>query len=317
MNSKTKIIFMGTSAFAETILSSLIEEKFIILSVFTQPPKKVGRRHILQKSRVHLLAEKNNLPIAMPYKIDEEIIREVESQNPDLIIVAAYGKILPEKLLIIPRFGSLNVHASLLPKFRGPSPIQNAILAGEKETGITIMLMDKGVDTGEIISQRKIRIGGKETALELSEHLAKIGSELLIETLPKWIAGKIKAEPQDNSLATLCQLVEREDGHIVWSEDAETIFNKFRALQPWPGIFTFWEKNGQSLRLKINKINLIKDDLDENFHIGEVIKIDSRIGIKTGRGIIFPEKVQPEGKLEMSICEFINGQKTFVGSILK
>ena len=310
-----RVIFMGTSAFAEEILASLIAAGYPIISAYTQAPKKVGRSHKLQKSRVHFLSEKNKIEVFTPYKFDEVVIQEIKKQNPDLIIVAAYGKILPEAVLKIPRFGCLNVHASLLPKFRGPSPIQNVILAGEKETGITLIQMDKGVDTGEIISQQKTKIEKKETAAKLSERLAKIGSQLLMDTLPKWVSGKLKSKPQNNSLATLCQLIEREDGHIFWNEDAKIIFNKFRALQPWPGIFTFWKKNGQLLRLKLTDITLSTKKENQGL-MGEIIQLSGQILVRTGNGYIQLKKVQLEGKPEMAIQDFINGQKKFIGSIL-
>ena len=244
-----RIIFMGTSVFADKILASLLESGLNIVSVFTKSDKKSGRDHKIKESSVKTTAKEKNIPIFQPEKLSLEIAEEIKKQKPDLIIVAAYGKIIPRNIFSIPRFGTLNIHPSLLPKFRGPSPIQNTLLCGETKTGTTLMLIDEGMDTGDIIKQSKTNILPKETYLELSDRLAKLSTNLLLETLPLWIDGQIKPERQQDSQATLCQLIERSDGKIIWSDDAVSIFNRFRALFPWPGIFTFWENEGNYKRV--------------------------------------------------------------------
>lgn len=312
-----RIIFMGTSVFADKILASLLESGLNIVSVFTKSDKKSGRDHKIKESSVKTTAKEKNIPIFQPEKLSLEIAEEIKKQKPDLIIVAAYGKIIPRNIFSIPRFGTLNIHPSLLPKFRGPSPIQNTLLCGETKTGTTLMLIDEGMDTGDIIKQSKTNILPKETYLELSDRLAKLSTNLLLETLPLWIDGQIKPERQQDSQATLCQLIERSDGKIIWSDDAVSIFNRFRALFPWPGIFTFWENEGNYKRIKLNKIDFINHELKEKHNLGEVFEFEKKIGVQTASGIIILKEVQLEGKENMKIEVFLNGYQKFLGSILK
>jgi methionyl-tRNA formyltransferase len=248
---------------------------------------------------------------------DEKAIAELKNMKPDLIIVAAYGKILPEAVLSIPGFGAINAHGSILPKFRGPSPVQNAILEGEKETGATIMLMDQGIDTGDVLSQKKIGISPDETFLELMEKIAQLSAELLLETIPRWIERKIEPQKQDDKEATLCQLIERSDGKIFWTDDAEAIYNRYRAFLPWPGVFAFWQQNDHCLRLKLNKISVLKNNPEASHHIGEVFQIGDKIGVQTTKGVVILEEIQLEGKNNLRIEEFINGNPKFIGSVLK
>lgn len=307
---------MGTSRFAEVILNSLIDNEYNIISVYTKPDKKVGREQKIQKPEIKLLAEKNNLAVFQPEKLDGETIEEIKKQNPDLIIVAAYGKILPEAVLDIPQFGAINVHPSLLPKFRGPSPIQNALLEGEKETGTTIMLMDKDMDTGDILKQKKIDINLNETYKEFIEKISAESTELLLETIPVWIEKKITPGKQNDSEATYCQLIERSDGKIIWSDSAESIYNRWRALSPWPGVFSFWERNGSNLRLKLEKISYRPGDLLKD-SFGEIMRFGDKIAVAAGSGMIILEEVQLEGKAIIKIEDFINGYPEFIGSVLK
>jgi len=309
---------MGTSSFADVILNALIEEKCNIIGVFTQPDKKTGRTQIFQKNIVKITAEKNDLNIFQPEKFDDAAILELKNLEPDLIIVAAYGKILPQKVLEIPKYKCLNVHASLLPKYRGPSPVQNVILNGEKETGITIILMNENVDTGDILSSKKTFLSSDETYPELLGRMASISSSLLLETIPNWIEGKIIPEKQDNSKATFCQLIEKNDGHILWSDSAQLIFDRYRSFYMWPGIFSYWEKNGLNTRIKLNKISIFKKNSDNSRHLGEVFALKNReIGVATAQGIIILKEVQLEGKSNSKIKDFINGYPNFMGSILK
>ena len=261
---------------------------------------------------------KNNITVFEPNKFDESTVNKLAELNPDVVIVAAYGKILPENVLKIPPHGTINVHASLLPKYRGASPIQNVLLNGEEKTGITIMLLDKGVDTGEIISQAEIDIDPNDTAENLTEKLATLGSELLIKTLPSYMDGKIELKKQDDSLATLCRLIKREDGLIDWNDTAENIYNKFRAFQPWPGIYTFWENNNSPKRIKLVKINLETcPPLAGKYQIGEIFKSEDKIAVQTGAGLIILEELQMEGKTSVSTKNFLNGYQNFIKSILK
>ena len=308
---------MGTSSLAAKILEELISKKYNISAVFTQPDKKAGRKNKIRESTVKQIAKKNEIKIFQPHKFNKETTNILKEIKPDLIVVAAYGKILPEEILEIPGFGALNVHTSLLPAFRGPSPIQNAILSGMTTTGVTIMKMDKGVDTGDIVSQKKIAIGTTETSRDLSEKLSTLGAQLLIETIPDWINKKIEPSPQDNSRATLCQLIERSDGHIFWDDSAENIFNRSRAFFPWPGIFSFWENDNAIKRIKLVRISLQKKNSQTKYRLGEVFQLGEKIGVQTGEGVIILEVIQPEGKEEMHIGDFINGYPKFIRSILK
>ncbi len=315
---------MGTPEFAERILSALISEKYNIISVYTQPDKKVGRKQASEKSPVRISAEKNGIAVFTPSRLDSAAISEIKKQKPDIIVVAAYGKILPEAVLKLPVFGAINVHASLLPKYRGASPIQNAILNGEMETGSTIMLMDEGIDTGDILSQRPVQIGKDETGFELSERLAEISADLLLKTIPLWVEKKITPQKQSGFKASFCQIINREDGKIDWNDSALNIYNRFRALYPWPGIFSAWERSGKSIRIKLNKISLpasLREALQAGVPKeknkatkGEVIRIGEKIGVATSRGFVILETVQLEGKPETKIAAFLNGHPDFIGS---
>lgn len=315
-STKPKIVFMGTSHFAAVILRRLATAEYEISDVYTRPDKKAGRDQEAKRSAVKIAAEDLNLSTREPEKLDENVAHEIESIRPDIILVAAYGKILPAAVLKIPRYGCVNVHASLLPKFRGPSPIQNAILNGDGTTGTTIMLMDEGIDTGDILAQQKLNIDPDETCPQLSARLAELSSRLLLETLPAWLEGKIKPQKQENSQASICQLIERRDGQINWSDDARSIYNLYRAFMPWPGVYSFWEKNGVYVRLKLLKIN-ISDGNNSDYHIGEVFSLDGKIGVKTGLGTIILEELQMEGKNKMTAEEFLRGAPDFVGDKLK
>lgn len=314
---KLRIIFMGTSTFAQKILQTIIDKKYNIVSVYTQPDKKTGRKQEIKKGVVKTTAEQHNIPVFEPTKLNEETVNAIKEQKPDLIIVASYGKILPKTLLDTPGFGCVNVHTSLLPKFRGPSPIQNAILQGEQETGITIMLMDEGIDTGDILGQKKTVINKDETAAELQEKISQTGADLILEIIPLWAERKINPRKQNNDEATLCQLIERADGQVIWSDDAEFIYNRYRAFQPWPGIFTFWQKDEYPKRIKLHKISHLKNNPENNHHAGEVFQIKDKIAVQSGKGVVILEEVQMEGKEKMTAEEFVRGFRDFTGSILK
>lgn len=313
---KLKTVFMGTSDFAEGILETLIENEYNIVAIFTKPDARVGRKQEVAENPIKNIALDKKIALFQPQKFDEETKSKLKDLKPDLIVVAAYGKILPKDVLDIPGFGCVNVHPSLLPKFRGPSPIQNTLLSGEKETGTTIMLMDEKMDTGDILAQKKIAIDESDNTETLSKKLLSLSSELIIETLPLWIGRKIEPIKQDNSRATLCQLIEREDGKIVWEQDAQDIHNRFRALFPWPGIFTFWKNNDSLIRLKLLKIKLQKINPEIHHKTGEVFEIGDSIAVQALNGIIMIEEIQMEGKSPVPIKEFINGYRNFVGSIL-
>lgn len=314
---KTKIVFMGTAEIAKEILESLVRSGYAISAVVTQPDKKTGREQETKFGPVKEFSVSNKITVFQPDKLDEEAIKKIKDLDPDLIVVIAYGKIIPKEILEIPKYKSINIHPSMLPKFRGPSPIQNAILAGEKETGITIMLVDEKMDHGDILVQTKVLIYPNETTETLSQKIAPVSSRLLLEAIPLWIEGKIKPKKQDDTKATYCQLIEREDGHIFWDETAEDIFNKYRAFQPWPGIFSVWEKDGNHSRIKLAKITLQDENQEKKRELGEIFETNNKIGVNTSKGVIILEEIQLEGKKPITIKEFVNGHKDFIGSKLK
>ncbi|MBI2439649.1 MAG: methionyl-tRNA formyltransferase [Candidatus Moranbacteria bacterium] len=315
---KVRIVFMGTPSFAATLLETMISEKYNVVGVVTKQDKTIGRSQEIAKIPVKEVALKYSLPILQPVKLDETAIATLSDWKPDLIVVAAYGKILPPSILSLPGFGCVNVHASLLPRFRGASPIQNTLLSGDTETGVTLMLMDEGMDTGDIIAQKKISIDANETKENLLARLTEEGKALLRENIPLWVLRKITPTSQDESQATLCQLIEREDGRVIWNESAKDIYNRYRALTPWPGIFTFWKKSdGEFLRLKLHRVSLQKQSVQTKYPLGQVMEIGEKIGVQTGEGVIFLEEVQLEGKNKMPIKEFLLGNDDLLGGQLQ
>lgn len=320
MNEKQKptIVFMGTPDFASVILETLILEEYPILAVVTQPDYQSKNKKEDFISPVKKLALEKNIPISQPQKLDENFKEWLADLKPDLTIVAAFGKILPEKILEIPKYKSINVHASILPKLRGASPIQNALVQGLNETGVSIMIMDKGVDTGDILAQKTIAIDPTDDYITLTSKLAVLGSRLLKEIIPQWINKEINPQKQDSSQATMCQLIEKSDGKINWSETATDIYNKSRGFKVWPGIFSFWENKGNLIKISFTEITIGKEKAGEKHHLGEIfITNDSDVAVQTVEGLIIIKKIQMAGKNEMDISDFINGYQNFIGSILK
>lgn len=314
---QVSVVFMGTPEFAATALRALIAERYHIVGVVTQPDRKTGRKQELSASPVKTIAVEEKLPLLQPEKLDSETIATLRAWKPDVIVVAAYGRILPESVLSLPGFGCINIHASLLPRWRGASPVANALIAGDEETGVTLMELDRGMDTGAIILAEKTPIGPDERAPELLDRLAVLGAKLLVETLPRWIKRTIPALPQPEDGVTLCQLIDREDGHIFWTTDAPAIYNRYRGLYPWPGLFTYWRRGEDDVvRIKLHEISLQKTMPAIVQPAGSVVEIGEKIGIVTGSGVIFPLVVQLEGKEALSMSEFIKGYPEFVGSVL-
>jgi len=310
-----RIIFMGTPELAAASLSALLREPaFQILAVVTQPDRPKGRDLKLQPSPVKLLAQTAGLPILQPAKAREEIfLAELRALQPELIAVAAFGQILPLSILELPRLGCLNVHTSLLPKYRGASPIQSAILHGETETGVTIMKMDVGLDTGDILTQRATPIRDDDTATTLHDRLARLGAELLVQTILDYAAGKILLQPQAHELATHVAKIKKEDGRIVWAQSAQTIGNRIRAFTPWPGAFTVLPAPPQPLLLKIWQAEI----LPQHGASGEVLSADkSGIVIGCGQGALRVTSLQREGGRRLTAAEFLAGHPLKPGTRL-
>lgn len=256
-----KIIFFGTPEFSVKILEYLKEAKLVPILIVTSPDKPKGRKLRLASSQVKIWAEENGMKYLQPetLKNNSNLFSLLFSLSPDIIVAAAYGKIIPKEILEIPKRGALNVHPSLLPKLRGPSPIQSAILNGDKKTGVTIMLMNEKMDEGHILTNHELQITNNVTSEELEEELAKIGGKLLVETIPTWLAGKIQPTLQNHSKATYTKILTKKDGLINFNEPAEIIERKIRAFTPWPGAYTF--VNGKRIIIteaELNQFNALK-----------------------------------------------------------
>ncbi len=309
---KQKIMFFGTPEFAVPSLQTLIDRKEDIISVVTQPDRPVGRGQKLKFSPIKDLALKHDIRIIQPEKIkDLNFINRFKDLSPDLAVVAAYGQIFPKGLLEIPKNGFINVHSSYLPFYRGAAPINQAIINGETETGVTIMLLDEGMDTGDIIIQEKIIIEPEENASMLHDRLSVFGAGLLGKALDLLKAGKWSPTPQDNDKATYAHLLKKEDGLIRWDLPAETIFNQIRGMTPWPGCFT-------SLTKKLLKVHrALKLDTNKETVPGQIISAsDDGIEVSAGEGSLLLKEIQLEGKKRMSAKDFIKGHRLAPGMVL-
>jgi methionyl-tRNA formyltransferase len=293
----------------------LVEEGYDVVAVYTQPDKRAGRGQRSTFSPVKEVALSLGLEVVQPESLKNAgVVRHLSSYAPEVIVVAAFGKILPAEVLALPRFGCVNVHPSLLPRYRGPSPVAAAILNGDETTGVTIMLLDEGVDSGPILSQQEVPILEDDTTGSLSARLAEAGARLLIETLPLWIKGKIVPKSQDESQASYSGLVGKEAGRVDWQLPAVEIWRRVRAFEPSPGSYTWWKGK----RLKLCKVVPLEVALQAE--PGDVVVLprglSAVVGVGTGRGILGLISVHPEGKRQMSVEEFIRGQRDFVGSKL-
>lgn len=298
------IIFMGTPEFAVPSLWSLSGAHRVI-AVYTQPDRPAGRKQELQPSPVKQAALVHHIPVFQPEKLRKpEVVAQLADLKPDLIVVAAYGQILPQIVLDIPKYGCINVHASLLPRWRGAAPIQAAILAGDTETGVTIMEMEAGLDTGPMLRSEAVDITSTETAQTLHDKLSRLGARLLVETLDDYLRGDLKATPQPEDGVTWAHQIEKEHGRIDWNRTAVEIDRQVRAFTPWPGTFTDWD--GQTLKILAGNV------IDGQAAPGEVVKHGSGIAISTQNGLFAPTMVQLAGKKAVSIDEFLRGYPNFI-----
>ncbi len=303
---------MGTPFLAKEILNDLIKKKVPIHTVITQPDRPVGRNQTQQMPEVKETALENKIPFKQFEKIGSEELDFFENEKPDIIIVAAYGLILPKRLVKMPKFGIINVHASLLPKLRGASPIQTALLTGEEETGVTIMLIEEKMDTGNILSQKAVTIDPDNKYPRLEKKMISTSNELLLPTLKNWINKKIKPRKQNDSVATYSKVINKKSGLTDWGNTAQEIYNQFRAFYVWPKIYTHW--NGK--RLTLNDISK-EDPSGINLKPGKVNETEKGIAVGTNDGLIILNKVQLEGKKEMPIDDFVNGHPDFLDSRLR
>jgi len=309
-NKKFRLIFMGTPDFAKPGLTALIaDSNFEIVSVFTQADKAVGRHQDIISPPVKNLATYHDLPVLQPVKLKTETAT-IKNLKPDLIVVIAYGQIIPPEILAIPRFGCINVHASLLPKYRGAACLNAPILNGDKETGLTIMGMESGLDTGPILRQAKIKLNGQENLKEVHDKLAKLSAKLLIPTLQDFIAGKIKATAQNKDNASYVKAIKKEDGRIDWTKSALVIERMVRAYHPWPGTYTYLD--GEVLKVAATAV--AGDIFGEP---GTILSADKTgVCIACGEGALVVGKLQLPGKKRLSAMNFLSGRPLFPGTIL-
>ena len=306
------IIFMGSPQFAVPTLEALARDH-TVLAVFTQPDKPAGRGQQLAAVPVTQWASAHGVPIQQPksFRKEPQALDVLRDLRPEVIVVAAYGLILPQAVLDVPPFGCLNVHGSILPRHRGAAPITSAILAGDAETGITIMKMDAGLDTGPMLSVAREAIRPDDTTASLSERLSFIGAQLMADTLPKYLGGEIVPQPQPQEGATYSPKIDKADAQIDWRRPAIEIERAVRAYTPWPGTQTSW--NGQLM--KVLKAQVKEGQRDSA--IGTVVKLkDGSIGVMTGEGVLVLKEIQLAGRKAMKAEDFVRGQPKFVGVTL-
>jgi methionyl-tRNA formyltransferase len=307
-----RIVFMGTPEFAAVPLEYLVLNGMEVVVVYTQPDREAGRGRELAPPPAKTVALKLGLPVYQPatLKTTEEKARLAE-MKPDVIVVAAYGQILPREVLGLPPYGCLNIHPSLLPRYRGVSPVPAAILDGDVFTGVSIMKLDRGVDTGPVLTQAQTLITGWDTAGTLTEKLSRIGAQMLAEVLPRWVAGQITPRAQDETQASYTKMIAKDDGEIDWTKPAVELWRQVRAYQPWPGSYTRWQ--GKQFKI-VEAVPLVSAPVAP----GQVVTVAGEVafGVGTGNGILGILRVQMEGKRVLSAGEFLRGQRQFLGAVL-
>ena len=306
----TRVVFMGTPEFATPILRAL-RDHVEVVGVVTQPDRPAGRGQGARESAVKRAAVEAGLPVIQPKTLRApEACVQLERWSPDVIVVAAFGQILRQNVLDLPPHGCINVHASLLPRWRGAAPIQAAIRAGDPVSGVTIMRMDAGLDTGPILAQRTIPLDPRETFRTLHDKLAALGAALLVETLPRYLSGAVAPQPQpdDPALVTLAPSIKKEEGEIDWTRPAVEIDRLVRAFDPWPGTFTTWA--GRTLKVIAGR------PVDGSAEPGRVVETGMGVAVGAGAGLFALERLQLEGRKALDIADFVRGQPGLIGSVL-
>jgi methionyl-tRNA formyltransferase len=307
----TRIVFMGSPRFAAPTLNALTASHEVV-GVVTQPDRPAGRGRDLKEPPVKVAALEHGVPVFQPRSLgSSEAMARLAAWRPDAIVVAAFGQLLPQDVLDLPPHGCLNVHASLLPRWRGAAPVAAAILAGDEMTGVTVMKMDAGLDTGSILAQREEPIWADDTRATLTERLSYVGAELLVETLPPYLVGDLEPHPQAEDEATFADQLRKEDGELDWSRRAVELDRQIRAFTPWPGTFTFWDGR----RLKMLEASPLPD-WKGDASPGTVVEVGSVAAVATAEGALRLEEVQLAGKRAMAIGPFLRGRRDFVGSRL-
>ena len=308
---RERIVFMGTASFSLAVLKMLIEEGYNIVGVVTQPDRYVGRKKVLTMPDVKVEALKYDIPVIQPARIKEDY-QAVADLKPDLIITAAYGQIVPQAVLDIPRLGCINVHASLLPLYRGGAPVHQAIIDGQEKTGVTIMYMVKKMDAGDMIAQKETPILEEDTVGILYDRLSVLGAELLKETLPDILKGTNQRIPQDENLVTYAPTLSREDERLDWNMSARQVYNKVRGTNPWPGSYTTYQ--GKTVKIWAGQVHQCENAMKHHAHQdnGTIVKIfKDAIGVKVNDGVYLITELQLEGKKRMSVKDYLNGHCIF------
>ena len=312
-----RVVFMGTPDFALPALEGLATGPYELVAVYTQPDRPAGRGQQLATTPVKRWALEHGIAVRTPVSFRKpDTLEELRDLRPDVLVIAAYGRLLPPPVLVIAPRGAINIHPSLLPRYRGPSPVTAAILAGDAVTGVTIMLLDEGMDSGPILSQIEMPIGAEDTTGTLTKKLAVAGADLLLQTLPRWLIGEITPQPQDASRVITCAKVEKEHGHIDWTRPALDLERAVRAYNPWPGAYTHWQ--GKQLKVLHARVAI------DSGTPGSVTVVDvpgdgraeKALAIATGDGTLLVREVQLEGKRPMSAREFLAGHPAIAGATL-
>ena len=313
MTEPLRVVFMGTPQIAVPVLEALLDSGSEIVGVYTGPDRRSGRGRKLAPTPVKAFAETRGLPVfqTASLRTDDEERARLTELAPDAIVVAAYGIFLPSDILALPRLGCLNLHPSLLPRHRGPSPVATAILEDDDTTGVSIILLDDGVDTGPVLARETVPIAPTETCEELTDRLFDIGANLLVETLESWNAGQLQPAPQDDARATLTRRLERADGRLDWNQSAESLARQVRAFTPWPGTFTTWR--GRTLKiLRAEPLNTNHDDPP-----GTVFTPDtSTVAVATPNGALRLLELQLEGRRPSPAPDFLRGHQDFTSATL-
>lgn len=312
----TRVVFFGTPEFSVPFLRALAADPaFQVVAAVSQPDRPSGRGHEIVATPVKAAAERLGIPSYQPPSLKKpEYAEPLRAYDADVFVVVAYGKIIPKDVLEMPKHGCVNVHPSLLPRHRGPSPMQWAIAEGDANTGVTIMVLDEGMDTGPLLAFVNIGIDSDETYATLARKAQEQGAPLLVETLKRYVAGEIIPVPQDDAKATLTRLLEREDGRIDWTKPTDVIERRARAYQPWPGTWTVWNRNGEELRLKIARLQPV--DFRSDLPPGTVSIKNNRLFADCSDGTMELLEVQPEGKPSMAASAFLGGYSDIDGAVL-
>jgi methionyl-tRNA formyltransferase len=309
-----RIVFMGTPEFSVPSLEHLVLNDYQVVAVYTQPDRPAGRGRALVSSPVKEVARRWQLPVVQPDSLKSaEAVSQLADHHPEVIVVAAFGQILPPSVLDIPRWGCINIHPSLLPRFRGASPIASAILSGEEFTGVSIMLLDAGMDTGPVLARAAIPVSPQDNAGSLAGKLSLIAAHLLQEALTGWWRREIVPQPQNESEATYSARITKEEGKIDWRLSAAEIWRRVRAFNPWPGCYTRWQ--GKQLKV-IEAVPLPATGVSEAGRVVALPGGEAVAGVSTGEGILGLLRVQLEGKRAVSAAEFLRGQRDFIGAVL-